>query len=154
MSETYLYAKQVIVLRKDLNMRKGKMVAQGAHASMAVLLNNGKLMRHLWGEDNESSSEFVIPLSYDDSTGSGQCFSHDALIDWIEGAFTKIAVSVNSEQELLDLHKAAKEAGLLCSLIRDSGKTEFGGVPTHTAIAIGPGWNDDIDKITGHLPLL
>jgi peptidyl-tRNA hydrolase, PTH2 family len=30
--------KQVIVMRKDLNMRKGKMVAQGAHAScMAVL---------------------------------------------------------------------------------------------------------------------
>jgi PTH2 family peptidyl-tRNA hydrolase len=26
--------KQVIVLRKDLNMRKGKMVAQGAHASL------------------------------------------------------------------------------------------------------------------------
>ena len=30
--------KQVIVLRKDLNMRKGKMVAQGAHASMAAIL--------------------------------------------------------------------------------------------------------------------
>lgn len=30
--------KQVIVMRKDLNMRKGKMVAQGCHASsMAVL---------------------------------------------------------------------------------------------------------------------
>jgi peptidyl-tRNA hydrolase len=27
--------KQVIVLRKDLGMRKGKMVAQGAHASLA-----------------------------------------------------------------------------------------------------------------------
>lgn len=26
--------KQTIVLRTDLNMRKGKMVAQGAHASM------------------------------------------------------------------------------------------------------------------------
>ncbi len=29
--------KQVIVLRKDLNMRKGKMVAQGAHASMRAV---------------------------------------------------------------------------------------------------------------------
>jgi len=29
--------KQVIVMRKDLNMRKGKMIAQGAHASMAFL---------------------------------------------------------------------------------------------------------------------
>lgn len=32
-------AKQVIVMRKDLNMRKGKMVAQGSHASMAVILD-------------------------------------------------------------------------------------------------------------------
>ena len=30
-------AKQVIVMRKDLGMRKGKMIAQGAHASLKVL---------------------------------------------------------------------------------------------------------------------
>lgn len=30
--------KQIIVMRKDLNMRKGKMVAQGAHASMKATL--------------------------------------------------------------------------------------------------------------------
>lgn len=30
--------KQVIVMRKDLNMRRGKQIAQGAHASMAALL--------------------------------------------------------------------------------------------------------------------
>jgi peptidyl-tRNA hydrolase len=34
--------KQVIVLRKDLNMRKGKMVAQGAHASMRAILNGAR----------------------------------------------------------------------------------------------------------------
>lgn len=32
--------KQVIVMRTDLNMRKGKMVAQGAHASLAATLSN------------------------------------------------------------------------------------------------------------------
>ena len=31
--------KQVIVMRKDLNMRKGKMIAQGAHASVDALLS-------------------------------------------------------------------------------------------------------------------
>ena len=36
-------AKQVIVMRKDLGMRKGKMIAQGAHASMKVLLQAGSL---------------------------------------------------------------------------------------------------------------
>ena len=30
--------KQVIVIRKDLNMRKGKMIAQGAHASIDAIL--------------------------------------------------------------------------------------------------------------------
>lgn len=29
--------KQVIILRKDLNMRKGKMIAQGAHASLMAV---------------------------------------------------------------------------------------------------------------------
>ncbi len=32
--------KQIIAMRTDLNMRKGKMVAQGAHASVAVIVNN------------------------------------------------------------------------------------------------------------------
>lgn len=32
--------KQVIVMRKDLNMRKGKMVAQGAHASMSAVIQH------------------------------------------------------------------------------------------------------------------
>lgn len=32
--------KQVIVMRKDLNMRKGKMCAQAAHASMKAYLEN------------------------------------------------------------------------------------------------------------------
>ena len=36
--------KQVIVLRKDLGMRKGKMVAQGAHASLGAILREGKLL--------------------------------------------------------------------------------------------------------------
>ena len=31
--------KQVIVMRTDLNMRKGKMIVQGCHASEMVLYN-------------------------------------------------------------------------------------------------------------------
>ena len=34
--------KQIIVIRKDLKMRRGKEIAQGAHASMAVVLDNLK----------------------------------------------------------------------------------------------------------------
>jgi PTH2 family peptidyl-tRNA hydrolase len=123
--------KQVIVIRRDLNMRKGKMVAQGAHASMAAILN---LARRV-GDD------LVIPL--------------DARIEpWLTGRFTKICVSVNSEAELLAIHEKASANGLVTSLILDAGLTEFGGIPTHTAVAVGPDMAANIDDITGTLPLL
>lgn len=113
--------KQVIVLRKDLNMRKGKMCAQSAHASMKATLEN---------------------------------MDHPSVKEWLAGKFTKIAVSVNSEEELFEIYNNAKEAGLITSLILDAGLTEFDGVPTHTAVAVGPAEYKDIDKITGHLKLL
>ena len=132
--------KQVIVIRKDLNMRKGKMVAQGAHASMNAIL---KQMWHMEDWNDGIMVELQYEVRFDEPT-----------MQWICGQFTKIVVYVNSELELLELYDKAKEAKITCSLIKDNGKTEFNGVPTHTCIAIGPGYVDDIDKITGHLPLL
>ena len=41
-----------------------------------------------------------------------------------------------------------------CSLIQDAGFTEFGGIPTYTACAVGPGKVDEVNKITGELKLL
>jgi len=128
--------KQVIILRKDLKMRKGKMVAQGAHASMAVLLKEGFIEEWERGE-----RQYRIRLSKE-------------MEAWIIGIFTKICVSCDSEEELLSLHKQAEDAGLVCSLIQDAGLTEFDGVPTYTAVAIGPANSEDIDKITGELSLL
>jgi PTH2 family peptidyl-tRNA hydrolase len=63
-------------------------------------------------------------------------------------------VSVNSESELLALHQRALDAGLITALIRDAGLTEFGGVPTYTALAIGPDEDVKIDEFTRDLPLL
>lgn len=123
--------KQTIVLRKDLNMRKGKMVAQGAHASLAAILNLG----------HRSGENFVVPLD-------------ERLAPWLLGRFKKICVSVNSETELLALHERAVAAGLITALIQDAGLTEFGGVPTYTALAVGPDREDRVDALTGSLPLL
>ena len=131
MGDIKIEHKQVIVLRKDLNMRKGKMVAQGAHASMRAIL---KLATRV-------GDSLVIPL--------------DSRIEpWLCGRFTKICVSVNSEAELLAIHEKAKAAGLVTSLILDAGLTEFGGVPTHTAVAVGPDEATKVNAITGELPLL
>jgi hypothetical protein len=56
--------------------------------------------------------------------------------------------------ELLALHEESKAAGLIAALIQDAGLTEFGGVPTYTALAVGPDRADRVDAITGALPLL
>lgn len=123
--------KQVILIRKDLNMRKGKMVAQGAHASMAAILNLAKPV-------TDGCDELVIPLD-------------GRIRPWLMGRFKKICLGVASEQELIDLFTQAKSAGFVCALITDAGLTEFGGVPTRTAVAIGPDLSERIDRITGHL---
>jgi PTH2 family peptidyl-tRNA hydrolase len=73
---------------------------------------------------------------------------------WLNGLFTKVVVSCDSEQELLELYEQANSNGLPSSLIVDAGLTEFNGVPTKTCIAIGPAKSEYIDKITEHLKLL
>lgn len=132
--------KQIIVIRKDLRMRRGKEIAQGAHASMAVFT-----------KELEVENIGVPKTGYN---GKIFQFEYSEVADkWFKTSFAKICVTVNSEQELLDVYNKAKEAGLLCSLITDNGKTEFNGVPTITCCAIGPGYAEDIDPITKHLPL-
>ena len=131
-------AKQVIVMRKDLNMRKGKMVAQGAHASMAAVLNRMVILSH-----KKEIQEKTLILE-----------SGTPMESWINGLFTKVCVSVDSESELIEIYEKAKDAGLIASIITDAGLTEFNGVPTKTCIAIGPNWSEEINEITGHLKLL
>src|SRR5690349_7911477 len=42
--------KQVLVLRKDLNMRKGKMIAQGAHAAIQSMFESEPDWLNEWEE--------------------------------------------------------------------------------------------------------
>lgn len=131
--------KQVLVVRKDLNMRKGKIAAQCAHASMKVILDKCSPME--CGNEGSHYLKFFVE--------AGSPLEH-----WIKGSFKKVVVSVDSEAELLDVLEKAKASGLMTSLITDSGLTEFHGVPTNTVVAIGPGLSDEIDSITGHLKLM
>lgn len=128
-------AKQIIILRKDLKMRLGKSVSQGSHASLGVLLVENKPF--------QTVCKFVYNILF-----------NKYFRNWVSGNFKKICVYVNSEQELLDLHKQAQNSKILNCLILDSGLTEFAGNPTYTALAIGPDDESKIDKITKHLKLL
>ena len=135
MSKNYDY-KQVIVLRKDLNMRKGKMVAQGAHASFAAVMGpkHNNLFGLMWR---------LLKVLF-----------NREIRGWLAGRFAKITVSVDSEAELFVIYDKAKKAGMVCALIQDAGFTEFGGVPTYTAVAVGPALTEKVNEITGHLKLL
>jgi PTH2 family peptidyl-tRNA hydrolase len=117
--------KQVILMRKDLKMRRGKEIAQGSHASMAFLLRN-----------------YVDPST-----------NPINLKDWLAGGQTKICLQIHSEEELLHLYQKSLDSGLEAHFITDAGRTEFDGVPTKTCVAIGPNKSLDIDKITKHLKL-
>lgn len=130
-------SKQVLVWRKDLVVRKGKLAAQIAHASLAVFLN--------WMNKTEEGGRLEMSMKLDDDS---------ATYDWLTKKFTKICVYVENEKELVEIYEKAKTAGLPCSLIRDAGDTEFHGVPTLTCCAIGPAWDDEVNAITGNLKLL
>ncbi len=126
--------KQVIVIRRDLKMRRGKEIAQGAHASNAWIAA-------------------LVVAALDTSTGSSTITLDAAALTWITSSHRKIALQVQTEDELIALHDAAQERGLRSHLIRDAGTTEFGGVPTLTALAIGPDLSARIDEVTGELSI-
>ena len=119
--------KQVIVMRKDLKLSKGQMVAQGAHASIAFLTN---LVR--------AYPDDIIPF-------------YKCEEQWINGTFYKVCLAVNSEKELLDIGSEAVNLGLKVYYIQEN---DLFDKPTITCIAIGPNYSSIIDPVTKHLKLL
>ncbi|KAL1501317.1 hypothetical protein ABEB36_006660 [Hypothenemus hampei] len=76
----------------------------------------------------------------------------ELLKEWLKNGGTKIAVKIDSEEELLELEKNAKDLKILCNIIRDAGQTQV--LPgTRTVIAIGPARKSELKKLTGHLKL-
>jgi len=118
---TFLY-KQVIVLRTDLKMSRGKTAAQAGHAAVSAAEEARKKFSDWWKA-------------------------------WIKEGQCKIAVKAESEQELLELQRKAKELKLPSALVIDRGLTELP-PDTITCLGIGPAPSSQVDEITGKLPLL
>ncbi|CAH1134165.1 unnamed protein product [Ceutorhynchus assimilis] len=74
------------------------------------------------------------------------------LQNWLKHGGTKIALRVDSEEQLLQLDSKAKQMNVLSSIIRDAGQTQVA-PGTRTVIAIGPAPKSVLDKITGNLKL-
>lgn len=118
--------KQVIAVRTDLDMGKGKIAAQAAHASVEavfLILDSGRDEWRLW------------------------------LREWRRSGQKKVVVRVSGEKELMEVYEKALRIGLPAVIIADAGLTQ---IPpgTRTAVAVGPGPTPLIDQVTGGLKLL
>ena len=138
-------SKQMIVMRRDLKMRKGKIAAQAGHACVEAVLmalaREGRL-----GEVRVTPDQSWIYLEDEGAPAA-------PLSDWFDAGVAKVCVYVDSEEELLDLAVRGRELGFAVALVRDAGHTEFHGEPTYTCLAFEPLAAEQIDPLTGDLPL-
>lgn len=133
--------KQIIIVRKDLEMSSGKLSAQVSHGSMAFLSwfirNNADLDGHVDGYIDE-----------------------DILHNWIEGEFTKCVLQAKNKNQLLKAKTMAEELGMVDGkdffLIKDCCLTELepeevdenGVGRTLTCIGFAPMPAEIIDQIS------
>lgn len=108
--------KQVILVRTDIKMSKGKTAAQVAHASVEAVFNTNKKL----------------------------------LSKWRQSGMKKITLKVESLEELKKYNSLALDQDIATGLIIDAGHTELDS-GTITCLAIGPGPEIKIDKLTSHL---
>ncbi|KAK9886415.1 hypothetical protein WA026_016694 [Henosepilachna vigintioctopunctata] len=120
--------------------------------------------------DDKKEYRMVLVVRNDLKMGKGkiaaQCchaavMAYDAVLKkrpyllkpWKQNGTAKIAVKVESEDELLQLDKKAKSLKVLTRIVRDAGHTQVAPM-SRTVLALGPAPKNILDKITGHLKLL
>lgn len=117
--------KQIIVMRTDLEMGRGKMVGQGGHSVIAFALEI--LKEH--GLLSELQEQWIL---------QGQ---------------KKIALKVGSEKELLDIFSQAQDLGLTPRMVTDMGLTQLKG-QNRTCLSIDPTFESKLEPIKKDLKLL
>ena len=139
--------KQIIIVRKDLQMSIGKICSQVSHASMAFLTNT---IRNEWAKNttyfkgNEYKTYYSVELTFD----------KDLFEQWIIGEFTKCVLKAKNKSQLLKAKTLAEEMGMTENedffCIYDNCHTEL--TPedngrTLTCIGFKPMDSEVIDKI-------
>ena len=145
--------KQVIIVRKDLNMSHGKMAAQVAHASMSFLswMIRNNAIGEVFAEPGMQPKNVVRIDSFDIDKG--------IFDEWLNGAYTKTVLQAKNKNQLMKAVDMAKELGMKEGtdyfLIRDNCYTELtpeeidenGVGRTLTCIGFKPMDAEVIDKI-------
>ena len=132
--------KMMIVMRRDLHMRKGKIAAQAGHACVEALL---RVQEKAHSGDGEREARLKDWLD----TGEAK------LKDWRDTGEAKVCVYLDGEEALLELHESLEAHRWISALIQDAGHTEFHGEPTFTCLGIEPLESEIVDAYTGELPL-
>lgn len=151
MAENNSKYKQVIIVRKDLEMSPGKLAAQVSHASMAFLKK--QIIENVV-DTTESPYKSIIKVS-------PEVFEH-----WMLGEYTKTVLRAKNKNQLLKAVTMAKELGMEEGkdffVIKDNCHTELepeevdedGMGHTITCIGFVPMAEDKIDPIGRKYQLL
>jgi PTH2 family peptidyl-tRNA hydrolase len=121
--------KQVIVVRKDLNLKKSKLAAYVSHASMKFLLENN---------ESERGDEFTIKLSPEEAV-------------WLKEGSSPLIFGINSETALRDMLFRAELDGIEVYPLFVESKEDFGGEKTLVCAAFGPSSFGEFTKIVSKL---
>jgi PTH2 family peptidyl-tRNA hydrolase len=132
--------KQVIVVRTDTDMKKGKIAGQVAHASVSAFYESLLIF-----VKRRSAGISGVPDKEEPHYKAQQWFSYHNQI--------KVVLKVSSEADLEAVAKKAEEAGLIVCRIHDAGHTQIE-KGTFTCIGIGPDEDAKVDAVTGDLKLL
>lgn len=79
--------------------------------------------------------------------------NHAVLKQWESRGQAKVALKIDSEDEMLMLQAQAVSLGLCARVIHDAGRTQIAS-GSATVLGIGPAPKSKIDQVTSHLKLL
>lgn len=131
--EDYERKKMVLVVRTDLKMGVGKVAAQCSHATLGVYRR--VVRRHKMRRSEKTGRDV------------------NWLMDWSESGCAKIALRVNTLDEMNKIREAVDQLGLPSYLVIDAGKTQIAR-NSATVLAVGPAPESLVNSCTGHLKLL
>ncbi|KAI0234548.1 Peptidyl-tRNA hydrolase 2, mitochondrial [Lamellibrachia satsuma] len=142
---------------------------RGKFRSKATSLATGKTALQVSTPGERGEYKLVLVVRTDLKMGKGkvaaQC-SHAAvdatkqlrrtnaaiLKEWEDNGQPKVVVKTENEDMLLQLAEHARALGLTISVICDAGRTQIA-PGSKTVLGVGPGPQNLVDKVTGHLKL-